>query len=395
MKQGDGNPGVVKSTLEGDIKRVGSYVIVSELGQGSFGKVYKARHVGTDELFALKVIPVGKVSSSYLKKLMNSEVRIMQQVKHPNVVHLHEFMTSGTHYYMVLDYCEGGDLFKYVRTRPKKYVEESDSVEIFKQIMNGFLELRRNRVIHRDIKSENIFRKDRQWLIGDFGLAKMGEDTATSYVGSYEFMAPEMLRSGPRSKVNYSSKVDLWSIGCLFFEILFGDTPFHYKSTPQLLDDVKKRGGKNLVFPRTVSPKMQDLLRGLLEDDPENRLGWEAFFAHPVFETGKVLDPKDAPQINGITEMVENQNRVEKEFAENRKADFKELEKPEINLLEVAKPENKAVSTRPRFNTSMNGTSCGGSATSPRSSKPSHETPSSEPSRKTWSSGQRWFRGKP
>lgn len=340
MKEPDaGGPETVQSLLEGGMKRVGSYIVLSEIGHGSFGRVYKARHLVTEKVFALKVIPKTKVKTPYLKKLMDSEVRIMKLINHPNVIHLHEYMASATCYYMVLDYCDGGDLYRYINRKPNKCILEKDAIEIFKQIMNGFFELHKHNIIHRDVKSENIFRKDGQWMIGDFGLAKMGDETAISYVGSYEFMAPEMLRNGPKSRVNYSSKVDLWSIGCLFYEILFGETPFHYVTTPQMLEDIQFKSGDALKFNREISVSAKDLLRKLLQENPEKRLNWESFFSHPLFERSEPQLPREVPQIGKLQDLVLNQYKIHAEFVQNRMADFKKTELPEIDLENFAHEE--------------------------------------------------------
>ena len=318
LKSDSGVPDTVKSSLEGDVRRVGSYIVLSEIGKGSSGRVFLSRKPDSQKKFALKAIERSQIRNAHQKRLMHDEVKIMQLIDHPNVIHLYDYMASETHYYMVLDYCDGGDLYNYIQRREGGFVEEPEAVEIFKQLANGFFELRKHRIIHRDVKAENVFRREGQWLLGDFGMAKLGEDTAKSLVGSPEFMAPEMLRSGPKNKVNYSSKVDLWSIGCLFFEILFGRPPFHYKSTEQMLRDVEADGGERLRLPRVVSASAGDLLRRLLQPDPQRRLDWPAFFSHPLFQLPGPVDLAQAPQIGRIQTLLATRNSVDDQFKLNR-----------------------------------------------------------------------------
>ena len=233
-------PRPTESLVERGVKRVGDYLIERELGQGSFGRVYRCKHAGSGRHFAVKVIPCARVTTAHARRLLQTEVSIMHAVTHPNVMHLHDFLRSQSNYYLVLDHCEGGDLLRYVRSRPGGFLEEAAALPLLKQLMNGFAELRKHRVIHRDVKSENVFLRDRAPVIGDFGLARMGAETARSYVGSHQFMAPELLQAGPDAPGRYDSKIDLWAIGCLFYEMLFGAAPFQFRSAAQMLEDIAR-----------------------------------------------------------------------------------------------------------------------------------------------------------
>ena len=112
--------------------------------------------------------------------------------------------------------------------------------------MTGFAELYKHKVMHRDFKSANIFLHKGILVIGDFGFAKCGEDIATTKLGTPYNMAPELLLTPPGQRSCYTNKADLWSIGVVFFEMLFGEIPFKAYTLEDLKKEVKNKSGKNL-----------------------------------------------------------------------------------------------------------------------------------------------------
>ena len=263
-------------------KRIGQYVLSEKLGQGQFGSVYLAISNENQKKYAIKCQDKKFISENDMyKKLLNTEIGIMNKIKHPNIIHLYELLESINNYYMIIDYCNNGDFKQYMQKRKLKYLEENEAIFFLKQIMNGFKELRKHKVIHRDFKMTNIMVHDDTLKIGDFGLAKKGYEIAMTIVGSYLTMAPELLSSD--GKNTYSAKCDLWSIGFVFYEMLFGDSPFFGLTPNEIFQDIIERGNK-LKFPKSVSPETKDLIYSLLQRNPEKRIDWHDFFQHPVFE---------------------------------------------------------------------------------------------------------------
>jgi serine/threonine protein kinase len=122
------------------MKKVGNYMLLSEIGKGQFGVVYKAQHTKTEEIFAIKSITKSSLNSSAkLKELFDTEVKIMSNIKHPNIMHLYELLETTNNYYLVLDYCRSGDMEGYVKKH--KGLGEDEAVYFIMQIMNGFREL--------------------------------------------------------------------------------------------------------------------------------------------------------------------------------------------------------------------------------------------------------------
>jgi serine/threonine protein kinase len=305
-------------------KLIGKYILEKVLGEGQFGKVFRARHKDTGELFAIKKMPMNRIdSNSTLKRLMMTEVSIMRDITHPNILHLFEFLRSKDNYYLVLQYCNQGDMEHYMKQKGIRYFEEKDAVMMLKQIMNGFAELRKRKILHRDFKLANIFMSNDQLIIGDFGFAKAGVEITNTKLGSPLTMAPELLFNND-DDVSYNSKADIWSIGVVFYQMLFGDPPFFGLSVPELIKNIKRCCQQGLKFPRPISEESKDLLLRMLVIDPKARIEWSECFEHPVCAkfTSKTVDPnKDFTLVFGAIKQTADaiMHHTEVEFNRNKK----------------------------------------------------------------------------
>lgn len=206
----------------------------------------------------------------------------MHEINHPNILHLHDYLISDHHYYLVMDYCNQGDMQNYMKSRNITRFPEAEALYFLRQIINGFYRLRLKKILHRDFKLTNIFVHNDRLVIGDFGFAKMGVDTAKTMLGSPLTMAPELIFN-LGNQTAYNSKADLWSIGIVFYELLFGKPPFEAFSIEQLKQKITKNAGQNLGFPLKVSAELKDLLVRLLTIDPQQRIEWKEVFSHPLF----------------------------------------------------------------------------------------------------------------
>jgi serine/threonine-protein kinase ULK2 len=241
-------------------KTVGNYVIQSKVGSGSYAQVYKAVHKSSGEIFAIKMIAKEKLGNDErLYTNLESEIRIMRDYIHPNVVRLYENLTSGRNIYLILEYCPGGDLTKFIR----KTHHLSDMVArvFFVQLVDGLSFLHSRNVIHRDIKPQNILLTESSAAatikIADFGFAKHLTEAAMAQTpcGTPLYMAPEIFQMK-----DYNEKADLWSLGCVYYEMLVGTTPFRGSSPKELYTNIQT---KALVVPPElgVSRQTETLLR--------------------------------------------------------------------------------------------------------------------------------------
>jgi serine/threonine protein kinase len=305
------------------MKRVGDYVLVSELGKGQFGIVYKAKHVNTGDVYAIKTVKKASISSNpKLKSLFDTEINIMSKIKHPNILHLYEYLETGNNFYLIIDYCNNGDMESHVKKF--NFLGEDESVYFLMQIMNGFRELHKHKIMHRDFKLANIFLHDDKLIVGDFGFAKSGHEMAQTKLGSPITMAPEMLLAQNTKNLVYTNKADLWSIGVCFYQMIFGQLPWEVSDLDDLKQKVQTDSGKNLQFPIDKCPITQeckDLLISLLEVDPVKRIEWDNFFNHKVFaiHEQKKQQKENALKMRTSVMFRNNEENVKKLFEQNKK----------------------------------------------------------------------------
>lgn len=265
-------------------KKVGNYVLTEEIGKGSFGVVYKAYHINNkNNYFAVKIIKSSLINSnSIYEKYLVNEVQIMNSINHKNILHLYDYLQSSNNYYLVMNYCNHGDLESYLKKIDKKYITEIQSIGILRQIKDGFIVLRENKILHRDFKLSNIFINNSNIVIGDFGFAKAGFEMSNTQLGTPLTMAPEIMTYPPK----ISGKTDLWSIGIVLFQLLFGFPPFFGLSIHELKISIDNNGGDKLNFPKIknhISEEMKKLLLSLLQPEIDNRIEWDEFLNHSIF----------------------------------------------------------------------------------------------------------------
>jgi len=260
------------------------YKFLSEIGKGEYGRVFEVEKEATGEKFAMKLISRNLVDTQeHLVEQVENEMKILQIIKHPNLLHCYETHRDTAYYYMVLDLCEGGDLDSYVKSNGP--VSEQTAIMFLRQIMDGYQELRKYKVMHRDIKPSNFLlnkMKDKV-ILGDFGFVKIGEETATELIGTPVTCAPEiMVYGGSRP---YDNKVDVWSLGCTFFFMLYGRYPFLPKDRQDLIKQICLNSGKALFTPQVPNTSVlaKDLLKKLLEPENSKRLGWDELYKDLLF----------------------------------------------------------------------------------------------------------------
>lgn len=257
-------------------KTVGHYTLVEKLGQGSYATVYKAHHKSQGGTFAVKVISREKIKSTRLQANLEQEIRIMKEVTHENVVRLYETFTSKNNIYLVLEFCGGGDLQHFVRKQRR--LKEDVAKNFFIQIVRGLKFLHSKNVIHRDIKPQNLllseYSPNATIKFADFGFAKYLQEASMAQTpcGTPLYMAPEIFEMK-----EYDAKADVWSIGCVLFEMCTGEPPFKGSNHRELFMSIRSR---SLRLPQglTLSKEVMDILARILEISPERRLNLDVLY---------------------------------------------------------------------------------------------------------------------
>uniref|UniRef100_A0A1A9X5F4 non-specific serine/threonine protein kinase n=1 Tax=Glossina brevipalpis TaxID=37001 RepID=A0A1A9X5F4_9MUSC len=270
------------------------YTVNSLIGEGSFGRVYKATRKDDDQTVAIKVISKRGRSSRELKNLRR-ECDIQAQLKHPNVIEMLESFETKNELVVVTEFALI-DLHRYMSRHGA--LNEEQAQRLICHLVSALYYLHSNRILHRDLKPQNVLLdEDLNAKLCDFGLARnmtMGTHVLTSIKGTPLYMAPELLAERP-----YDHQADLWSLGCISYEAIAGQPPF---CTTSILHLVKMMKNEEVKWPSFLSSDCRSFLQGLLEKDSSLRTSWAQILCHP-FVDGKLyikagVKAENSPFIN-------------------------------------------------------------------------------------------------
>ncbi|NWV20603.1 STK36 kinase, partial [Origma solitaria] len=268
-----------------------NYHVLEMIGEGSFGRVYKGRRKHSAQVVALKFIPKVGRSEKELKNLQR-EIEIVRDLHHPNIIQMLDSFETAKEVVVVTDYAEG-ELFQILEDDGS--LPEDQVQTIAAQLISALYYLHSHRILHRDMKPQNILLgKDGVVKLCDFGFARaMSIHTMvlTSIKGTPLYMSPELVEERP-----YDHTADLWSVGCILYELFVGTPPFYTNSIFQLVSLIIKDPVK---WPMTMSPVFKSFLQGLLMKDPHQRLSWPELLSHP-FIAGRVTVIDDTEE-HGIS----------------------------------------------------------------------------------------------
>ncbi|ORX40631.1 kinase-like domain-containing protein [Kockovaella imperatae] len=277
-----------------DIAELDKYKLVSNIGKGSFGVISKVQRIEDGKEFAMKQLDYSKLTDKDRRQIL-AEVAILESLKHRNIVQLVQKIKDpkNERIYIVMEYCTSGDLGTMIRKAQKsgQPLNEDRIWNIFLQITLALHHCHwpaerpssarqsgrtstaaadnvpRYQVLHRDLKPENIFLSDEFVKLGDFGLSKdMGNSAFTStYVGTPLYMPPEILAEN-----RYDTKSDIWSLGCVVFEMCALSSPFSTAQTQaELIAMVKS--GRLPPLPSSISPELTQVVKAMLTLNPAKR----------------------------------------------------------------------------------------------------------------------------
>lgn len=248
--------------------RPGDFEFLKVIGKGSFGKVLLAKHKHEGKIYAVKVLQKAHIMKrNEVKHIMSERSVLLKNVKHPFLVGLHYSFQTADKLYFVLDYVNGGELFFHLQRercfaepRARFYAAEMASALGYLHSLN---------IIYRDLKPENILLDGQGHVVlTDFGLCKEGIEglgTTSTFCGTPEYLAPEVLRKQP-----YDRTVDWWCLGAVLYEMLYGLPPFYSREHAEMYDNILH---KPLKLRGNISIQAKGLLEGLLQKDKQHRLG--------------------------------------------------------------------------------------------------------------------------
>ncbi|XP_059100847.1 serine/threonine-protein kinase Nek1 isoform X5 [Peromyscus eremicus] len=193
------------------------YVRLQKIGEGSFGKAVLVKSTEDSRHYVIKEINISRMSGKERQE-SRREVAVLANMKHPNIVQYKESFEENGSLYIVMDYCEGGDLFKRINAQKGALFQEDQILDWFVQICLALKHVHDRKILHRDIKSQNIFlTKDGTVQLGDFGIARVLNSTvelARTCIGTPYYLSPEICENKP-----YNNKSDIWALGCVLYEL--------------------------------------------------------------------------------------------------------------------------------------------------------------------------------
>jgi len=283
--------------------QVDNLILEKLLGKGSFGEVHLTRITGDSKLYATKVYDRERIENTEAFKYLTNEINIMHNLNHPNIVKFIQVKKTKKHYYIVMEYCNGGELEKALEKYQLKYgrpFSEEIVQHLMRQIISAFKYMHSNQIMHRDIKLENILvnfesEKDKNDLnmlkatvkIIDFGFAcKIGKNALTyTTIGNPMNMSPLILKKltshGKVRQLGYDMKADIWSLGAICYQMLIGKAAFDADDIDELVEKIEKGIYK---VPTNLSKEVVSFLNGMLQYEPQARLTAEQLYNHQFLQ---------------------------------------------------------------------------------------------------------------
>ncbi|KGL80798.1 Serine/threonine-protein kinase Nek5, partial [Tinamus guttatus] len=258
-----------------------NYEIIKEIGEGSFGKVFLAKGKINKEQCVIKEISLTKMPVKE-KAASQKEVILLAKMKHANIVTFYTSLQDENKLYIVMEYCDGGDLRTRINMQQGVLFDEDQILSWFVQIALGLKHIHDRKILHRDVKAQNIFlsKKGKVVKLGDFGVARELNNTlelAYSCVGTPYYLSPEICENRP-----YNNKTDIWSLGCVLYELCALKHPFEGNSLHQLVLKIC-RGHFQPVSPN-YSYDLRILISQLFKISPRDRPSINSVLRKPFLE---------------------------------------------------------------------------------------------------------------
>ncbi|XP_072333186.1 serine/threonine-protein kinase Nek3 isoform X2 [Scyliorhinus torazame] len=266
-----------------------TYTVLKIIGEGSFGRALLVQKHNESQQYVMKEIHLSKNASGLQRS--RREAILLAKMKHPNIVAFLDSFEADGHLYIVMEYCDGGDLTQRLLQQKERLFPEEMVLNLFVQICLGMKHIHDKRVLHRDIKSKNIFlTKNGVVKLGDFGSAHLLNSPmafAHTYVGTPYYVSPEIWENKP-----YNNKSDIWALGCVLYELCTLRHPFQSNSWKNLI--LKICNGSYTPIPRQYSYELQYVIKQMFKRNPKDRPSVSTILARNCFSKliSKFLSPE-------------------------------------------------------------------------------------------------------
>ncbi|XP_058542419.1 serine/threonine-protein kinase Nek5 isoform X2 [Neofelis nebulosa] len=257
------------------------YDVIKAIGEGAFGKAFLAKRTSDSKHCVIKEIDFAKMPTQE-KEASTKEVVLLAKMKHPNIVTFFSSFQENNRLFIVMEYCDGGDLMKRIHRQRGVLFSEDQILSWFVQISLGLKYIHDRKILHRDIKAQNIFLSKNGMVakLGDFGIARVlnnSMELARTCIGTPYYLSPEICQNKP-----YNNKTDIWSLGCVLYELCTLKHPFEGNNLHQLVLKICQAHFAP-ISPR-FSHDLQALISQLFEVSPRDRPSINSILKRPFLE---------------------------------------------------------------------------------------------------------------
>ena len=286
---------------------INDFEIIKELGKGAFSTVSLVKRKQDNKIYALKCVQISKISIHERQNSLN-EVRLLASINHKNIISYKEsfYNEKNQTLNIILEYADDGDLQTKIISKKKSgsIFEEKTIWSIFIQMVKGLNELHKRKIIHRDLKSANIFlMKNGLCKLGDLNVAKVVEnELLRTQTGTPYFASPEIWEDKP-----YNFKSDIWSIGCILYQMAALDMPFRGKNIKEVYYNLK-----NIIIPslpEIYSEELMIMIKKLLKLEPEMRPSTQEILDDEIIKNKMKIMFEDDNELMNISLDINNYNK--------------------------------------------------------------------------------------
>ena len=257
------------------------------LGKGAFGEVWKVTHENSKKVYCIKMMIKRDIFEQKLINQINKEIGIMYNINHPYSVKLYNHFEDNEKLYLIMELASNGNLYNFIQNNKNQKIKTKEMLKkIIIQVIEIIKYLHSLDIIYRDIKPENILLdKDYNVKLCDYGWASYLSkgQFCSAYCGTPEYVSPEVIKKYP-----YNEKVDIWGIGVLIFELVFGYPPFTSNFNEDRFNNIKE--GK-INWPKDLNDmELKDLIEKILKVNPKDRISLDEIEKHQwLFDTYKKM----------------------------------------------------------------------------------------------------------
>ena len=298
----------MKNTLENQVNSLNKedkgllsdYNIMGIIGKGTFSIVKLGENKLTKEKVAIKIMQKSRIKNKEELIRINREIEMLKNLNHPNVIKIHKIFEDSKNFYIIMEYCQNGELFN--RIVKKQHLNEDEAAFFYYQLINGLEYIHQNNIVHRDLKPENLLlSKDDVLKIIDFGLSNYSKLNMLlgTPCGSPCYASPEMV-SGQKYD---GYMIDIWSTGIILFAMTCGYLPFEDNDNEVLFLKILKC---NINYPKYIGELSLDLMKKIIVTEPSKRITLEKIKEHPFYLKGKALFFLKFDNKNGIINDYDN-----------------------------------------------------------------------------------------